>query len=208
MGKNGVVVVCCIMILFALLLFSGCASTSSVDKRFKELETKTDENKKEIERLSRKAESLDAKAEEAVQKSSQALTAIKEGGLAGRGTGELKMAGEKKINFEFNSYALGNIAQNVLDEIGKKMQENRSLILEIIGHTDSDGPESYNLLLGHNRAESAMRYLREKYDIPSYRMYIMSYGESKLENLEDSPKGKAENRRVILRLFGPQGSVE
>jgi len=208
MSRSSLVILGCVLVLFAVTLFSGCASTSSVNKRFKELEARTDENGKNIDKLSRKTDAVDSKADEALQKSSQALTAIKEGGMVGVGTEELTAQTEKKLNFEVNSYTLGNIAQNVLDEIGKKMQEKKGLVLEIIGHTDSDGPETYNLLLGHNRAESAMRYLREKYNIPSYRMYILSYGESKLQQIEDSPKNKAENRRVVLKLYGPQGSLD
>ena len=83
------------------------------------------------------------------------------------------------------------------------MQENASLVLEIMGHADQVGSDKYNLLLGHNRAENAQRYLREKYQIPLYRMYIVSYGESKPESITDSPEGQAANRRVILRLLGP-----
>jgi outer membrane protein OmpA-like peptidoglycan-associated protein len=208
MSKMKLVILGGALVLFAVVFFSGCASTSSVNKRFKELEARTDENSKNLDKLSRKTDAVDSKADEALQKSSEALTALKEGGMVGVGTEELTAQAEKKINFDVNSYTLGNIAQNVLDEIGKKMQEKKGLVLEIIGHTDSDGDETYNLLLGHNRAESAMRYLREKFNIPSYRMYILSYGETKLEKIEDSPKDKAENRRVILKLYGPQGSLD
>lgn len=198
MGKSGYVVLCFIVICFSLILFSGCATTSSVNKRFKEMEARIDENTSEVERLNRKSEATDTKAEDALQKASEALTVAK----SGRGPGELKPAGEMKINFEFDNYELSHIAQNVLDEVGKMMQEKPNLILEIMGHTDQAGSERYNLLLGHNRAESAMRYLQEKYSIPLYRMYILSYGKSKPEGTSDSPKERAANRRVVLRLFG------
>ncbi len=202
MSKSGLLSVCLILVFSCLMLFSGCASTSYVNKRFQEVESRLDGNDQEIERLSRKMVSTDSKAEEAVQKASEALTAA-EKAARGRGMGDLKVTGEKKINFEFNKYELTSIAKNVLDEVGKVMQEDRNLVLEIIGHTDAVGSDKYNLLLGHNRSESAMRYLQEKYTIPLYRMYIVSYGETKPESIADSPQGHAANRRVVLRLLGP-----
>lgn len=202
MVKSGFLAVCFILIFSSLMFFSGCASTSYVNKRIQEVETRIDGNEQEIDRLNRKTVSIDSKAEEAMQKASEAMTAAEEA-AKGRGLGDLKLTGEKKINFEFDKYELTSIAKNVLDEVGKMMQEDPNLVLEIIGHTDAIGSDKYNLLLGHNRSESVMRYLQEKYAIPLYRMYIVSYGESKPETENDSPKGRAANRRVILRLLGP-----
>lgn len=201
MGRRSYVVLSVILICFSLSLISGCASKSYVDKRFAEMDATTQENKDQIERLGRKSISVDSKAEEALQKASDAMDAARAAG--GFGMGELKQAGEEKLLFEFNQHELTNIGRNVLDEVGKQMQDNASLVLEIMGHADQVGSDKYNLLLGHNRAESAQRYLREKFEIPLYRMYIVSYGESKPESITDSPEGQAANRRVILRLLGP-----
>ncbi len=203
MGKSGILTICLILVFSSLILFSGCASTSYVNKRFSDMEGRLDGAEQEIDRLSRKAVSVDSKAEEAYQKASDAMDAAEEAARGARGLGEYEVTGEKRINFEFNSYELTSIATNVLDEVGKMMQEDRNLVLEIMGHTDAVGSDKYNLLLGHNRSESAMRYLQEKYDIPLYRMYIVSYGEFKPESENDSPKGRATNRRVLLRLLGP-----
>lgn len=201
MGKNVLTVFCCILVLSSLVVFSSCASKSYVDKRFAEMDARTQENKDQIERLGRKSISVDSKAEEALQKANDAMEAARAAG--GFGMGELKQAGEQRILFEFNQYQLTGIGKNVLDEVGKQMQDNTSLVLEIMGHADKVGSDKYNLLLGHNRAESALRYLKEKYEIPLYRMYIVSYGESKPQSITDSPEGQAANRRVVLRLLGP-----
>jgi peptidoglycan-associated lipoprotein len=201
MGRRSFAVLSVILICLSLSLISGCASKSYVDKRFAEMDARTQENKDQIERLGRKSISVDSKAEEALQKANDAMEAARAAG--GFGMGELKQAGEERILFEFNQYELTNIGKNVLDEVGKRMQDNTSLVLEIMGHADKVGSDTYNLLLGHNRAESAQRYLKEKFEIPLYRMYIVSYGESKPESIADSPKGDAANRRVVLRLLGP-----
>jgi outer membrane protein OmpA-like peptidoglycan-associated protein len=203
MGKKRFSVVCFVLLFSFLIFFLGCASTSYVNKRFSEMEGRLDGAEQEIDRLSRKAVSTDSKAEEAYQKATDAMAAAEEAARGARGLGEYEVTGEERINFEFNSYELTSIATNVLDEVGKRMQEDRHLVLEIMGHTDAVGSDKYNLLLGHDRSESAMRYLQEKYSIPLYRMYILSYGETKPESENDSPKGQAANRRVLLRLLGP-----
>jgi len=70
--------------------------------------------------------------------------------------------------------------------------------IEIQGHTDSIGSESYNLELGYKRAESAMRYLNMEQGIPLFRMNVISYGEFKPIADNATKEGRAQNRRVTL----------
>jgi outer membrane protein OmpA-like peptidoglycan-associated protein len=70
--------------------------------------------------------------------------------------------------------------------------------IEIQGHTDNIGSESYNLKLGHNRADAAMRYLNMEQGIPMFRMNVVSYGEYKPIADNSTREGRAQNRRVTL----------
>ncbi len=187
-----------------LLVFFGCASTKYVNEKVKELDDKIQQNRDQIKDLSGQVAQIDSKAEEAKRGSEQAQKDVQEALKKAVALGEYKELGRKEINFDFNKYALTNIAQDVLDEIGMMMQRNPQLVLEISGHTDAVGSKKYNLLLGHNRAESVKRYLSEKFGISLGRMYIVSFGELKPIAENDSPRGRAANRRVELRLLGPQ----
>ena len=191
------------LISVLLLAFLGCASTKYVNRKVEELEGKIQKNQDEIQTLSQNLDQVDRKAEEAKSSSEQALKDAQEALKKAVALGEYKEFWTKEINFDFDKYVLTNIGQNVLDEIGAKMQQGPQLILEISGHTDAVGSNKYNLLLGNNRAESVKRYLVEKFGISLARMYTVSFGESKPVAENDSPRGRAANRRVELRLLAP-----
>lgn len=193
--------VCLISVL--LLAFVGCASTKYVNQKVEELEGKLQQNKDRIDDLDQQLTQVDSKAEEAKSSSEEALREAQEALKKAVAMGEYKELGTKEMNFDFDRYTLTNIAQNVLDEIGMMMQKDPRLVLEISGHTDAIGSKNYNLLLGNNRAESVKRYLSEKFNISLGRMYTVSFGEFKPLAENDSPKGRAANRRVELRLLGP-----
>jgi OOP family OmpA-OmpF porin len=186
-----------------LLAFLGCASTKYVNRKVEELEGKIQKNQDEIQTLGQNLDQVDNKAEKAKSSSEQALKEAQEALKKAVALGEYKEFWRKEINFDFDKYILTNIGQNVLDEIGLKMQQDPQLILEISGHTDAIGNNNYNLLLGHNRAESVKRYLVEKFKISLARMYTVSFGESKPVAENDSPKGRTANRRAELRLLAP-----
>ena len=68
--------------------------------------------------------------------------------------------------------------------------------LNIIGHTDADGPEEANLVLSKQRAESVKNALMTIYDISGDRLQTEGKGESVSIGDNNTPDGKAQNRRV------------
>lgn len=94
---------------------------------------------------------------------------------------------------------LGDEARSALDELASRLKtENRNVYLEIQGHTDATGPESYNLKLGEERAEAACRYLNMEHGIPLHRMATISYGETAPVADNETREGRAQNRRVVV----------
>jgi peptidoglycan-associated lipoprotein len=187
-----------LLVLFGFLAW-GCASTSSVKKRTQEIEDKLNA---QTQQLDQKISAVDAKAEEAKNMASDARKKAEE--LAkSQGYAGYKVIGEKDVNFDFDRYDLTKISKDILDEIGTSMQQKPELILEIAGHTDNVGPDAYNLVLGNKRAETVRRYLADKFDIAIFRMFEISFGESKPKVLNDSKSGRATNRRATLMLLGP-----
>jgi OOP family OmpA-OmpF porin len=70
--------------------------------------------------------------------------------------------------------------------------------VEVAGHTDSRGNDSYNLKLSQRRAESVRDYLISM-GIESSRLTARGYGESQPVATNSTEGGRAQNRRVVLR---------
>ena len=77
------------------------------------------------------------------------------------------------------------------------MNKNPDNLFEIAGHTDSTGPDAYNMQLGERRA-SAVQGLLVDEGITSSRLKVHSYGETKPIESNDTKEGRAANRRVEI----------
>lgn len=103
------------------------------------------------------------------------------------------------VRFEFNSDELTAAAKAILDRVALSLNEWSEIRVEIAGHTDSKGSESYNLRLSQRRSESVRSYLQGK-GVDASRMTAVGFGETRLR--VDPEKGEADrraNRRVELR---------
>jgi len=100
--------------------------------------------------------------------------------------------------FPTNKYELSKEAQDALNAFAERLKsENKNVYLEIQGHTDSTGSESYNMQLGHDRAEAVRRYLN-KQGVALNRMSTISYGASEPVESNKTKDGRAKNRRVVV----------
>ncbi len=106
-----------------------------------------------------------------------------------------------KLNFRFNSYKLDDKMQESLDDLASKIKDQNGYVIQIEGYTDSVGDKEYNYDLSQKRAQSVVRYLADKYDIPLYRMFIIGLGENKPVEPNKTRAGRAENRRVEVHLL-------
>ncbi len=89
-----------------------------------------------------------------------------------------------------------------IDELVARLKvEHRNVYLEIEGHTDSTGPEPHNLQLGLQRAEAVKMYLYDIHKVPLHRMNVLSFGETWPAAPNDTPEGRAQNRRVVIRVL-------
>ncbi|MBK7097209.1 MAG: OmpA family protein [Sphingobacteriales bacterium] len=114
-------------------------------------------------------------------------------------------AGQKfvlnNIFFETNKATLNTVASTDLDRLVKYLQDNPSARVEIQGHTDSRGSVSLNNRLSKNRAVSVMNYLIEK-GIAANRLVANGYGSSQPADTNSTPEGRANNRRVEVKILG------
>ncbi len=105
---------------------------------------------------------------------------------------------DDSVKFPTDVHALSPEAEARLNEFAERLKtENRNVYLEIQGHTDATGPESYNDRLGGERAEAVRKYLA-KQGVALNRMATISYGEEEPVAPNDTPEGRAQNRRVAI----------
>jgi outer membrane protein OmpA-like peptidoglycan-associated protein len=109
---------------------------------------------------------------------------------------------ENQGNFAFGNAALPEEAKGRLDELVATLQADpANVYFEIEGHTDNIGAAALNERLGFERAESVMRYLYERHQVPLHKMNVISYGEDKPLGPNESREGRAQNRRVVVRVL-------
>ncbi len=105
-----------------------------------------------------------------------------------------------KIQFAPNSSQLTPESKATLDSLDTLLQEFKSAVIEVGGHTDSQGSEEYNLELSQQRANSVVRYLVEK-GTQATQLKAKGYGESKPIADNAAESGRAANRRIELALL-------
>jgi len=109
---------------------------------------------------------------------------------------------EDQGNFKFGKTVLPDEAKQKLDEMVAQMkQDPKNIYLEIEGHTDSIGAPATNEKIGLQRAEAVKRYLYEQYQIPLHKMNVISYGKDKPIAPNKTKEGRAQNRRVVIKVL-------
>lgn len=103
------------------------------------------------------------------------------------------------INFAFDSAAIAADQRPVLDEICPVMRDSDINLFQIVGHTDTSGPDDYNERLSRLRAEEVSRYLISSCEIDSSRLTTLGLGERFPRNA-DNPRAD-ENRRVEFQAL-------
>jgi len=109
---------------------------------------------------------------------------------------------EAKGGFKFGKTDLPDDAKAALDKMITDLQADpKGVFFEIEGHTDSVGNPRTNEQLGMKRAEAVKRYLYETHQVPLHKINVISYGEEKPVSDNKTKQGRAENRRVVLRML-------
>ena len=109
---------------------------------------------------------------------------------------------EDQGNFKFGETTLPDEAKRRLDEMVSQLKTNsRNIYLEIEGHTDAIGDKMTNEKIGLARAEAVKRYLYEQHQIPLHKMNVISYGMEKPVAANTTKAGRAQNRRVVIKVL-------
>ena len=102
-----------------------------------------------------------------------------------------------EIKFPFNVSDLPPSVSTFLDEYANMLKLNSFLSIQVAGHTDSKGSETYNLKLSEERAKNVYNYL-VKQGVDTSQLSYKGYGETVLKNIKDGTN--AENRRIEFKI--------
>jgi len=110
------------------------------------------------------------------------------------------------VNFRVNSAVLSPEAKQQLDALAEKASAAKGYMIEVGGHTDSTGSEAKNFRLSQQRADAVVQYLAVNHKIPT-RRFVAPMGYGKTESVADNttPAGRAQNRRVEVKMLLNRG---
>lgn len=103
------------------------------------------------------------------------------------------------LTFATNQATIQPQFQSTLDQVAATLAEYPQTMIDVLGFTDSDGTEAYNQALSERRAQSVFNYLATR-GVSPVRMATMGYGETRPIATNETPEGKAQNRRVEIKV--------
>ena len=216
-------------LLFVIpLVMLGAGSTACATKKFvrgevgqvntkvQGLSTQLEETQERTKKNEARIAEVDTKADEAGKSASAAQSsadaAKADAAKADAHAAAVESASKKLIyevvlnedegNFKFGKVDLPDEAKQKIDEMVSHMKADpKNIFIEIEGHTDNVGSKVYNQTLGLERAEAVKRYLYEAHQVPLHKINVISYGEDKPVSPNNTKDGRAQNRRVVIKVL-------
>jgi outer membrane protein OmpA-like peptidoglycan-associated protein len=108
---------------------------------------------------------------------------------------------ETSVKFGFNKDNLTPKAKEALDQLAGTIASTKGYIIALEGSTDSVGSSEYNYELSQRRANSVIQYLASKFNVPAHKIYVIGLGKDKPVETNKTSAGRADNRRVDVRLM-------
>jgi peptidoglycan-associated lipoprotein len=188
----------------------------SLSQSLEETQERTKRNEARIGEVDQKAQAARSAADQAqsaaMTADGKAVSATESAKMAADKASAVEMATRKIVyevvlsedsgNFKFGQATLPDEAKAKIDEVvNQLLADPKGAYFEIEGHTDNVGTKEVNERLGLERAEAVKMYLYEQHKIPLHRMNIISYGEDKPVAPNTTSEGRAQNRRVVIRIL-------
>ncbi len=198
--------------------------TTPLINKTNELDDMTAQNSKEIKDVDTRAQAgiaaVNAKTadvEQKTQAANQTATAAQQTADAANGRVSVltntvanldnyHAVAETSVKFGFNKDNLTPKAKEALDQLAGSIASTKGYIIALEGSTDSVGSAEYNYGLSQRRADSVIQYLASKYNVPAHKIYVIGLGKDKPIESNKTSAGRADNRRVDVRLMTNQVS--
>src|ERR1700754_844119 len=192
----------------------------AVESRAAPLEERADTTENKLSQVEANAQRLSGQLEELAAVSN----AARGGAKAAQATADAAVAGVNAtnerisalddyqpqdtaaVNFRSGSSILLPDSKAKLDEIATKALNAKGYVLEVTGFADTNGSIKRNQLLSQQRADAVIRYLVESHQIPLRRIVTpFGYGETNPVADNETKEGRAQNRRVEIKLLVNKG---
>lgn len=118
----------------------------------------------------------------------------------GAGCAEKQVVTLEGVFFAFDKTDLTEPSKVVLDNAARILTSNPNVTVEVAGHTDNVGTPQYNIKLSQGRTDSVVRYLVSK-GVKAVNLQSKGYGLTQPKASNDTPEGRAINRRVEFRIL-------
>ena len=112
-----------------------------------------------------------------------------------------------RINFANNSSKIENYSMGKVENFAQFLLNNKGSMVKIVGHTDSIGEDTSNLLLSRSRANAVVQKLIEL-GVSSARIFSTGRGEKQPIASNSSPEGRRLNRRIEAQLSYPNRKIK
>jgi outer membrane protein OmpA-like peptidoglycan-associated protein len=222
-----------VLIVGAMALTVGCATKKNVSQQVTPVINKVDELDDRTAQTTRGIRDLDQRTQQGIQGvEAHATTADQKAVAAGQQADQAQQLAssansgvnaltervqnldnyrpvtEAAVHFGFNKAELTRKDKQQLDEIGQQIPNVKGYIVQIEGRTDSVGDPNYNYELSQRRAAAVTQYLASRYDVPAHKVYIIGLGKDAPVEKNNTAQGRAENRRVDVRLMSNNQQAE
>ena len=176
------------------------------EARIGQVDTKAEAAGKSAEAAQSSATAAQNSANQAAQAARQVDTKVDKVAadlVAGRKLVYEVTLSEDQGNFKFGKTVLPDEAKAKIDQVVNdlKSQQGKDIYIEIEGHTDNVGAKETNYEIGMKRAEEVKQYLYTQHQIPLHKINVISYGEDKPVAPNNTRAGRAQNRRVVIRVL-------
>jgi outer membrane protein OmpA-like peptidoglycan-associated protein len=185
----------------------------TLGRSLEETQERTRQNEAKIGDVDQRAQAAAGQAKQAADQAQNSATAAASTANAANTKAEEVDKASKRLvyevvlnedqgNFKFGKTDLPDEAKAKLDEMINQLKADpKGAYFEIEGHTDNVGPAEVNQKLGLERAEAVKMYLYEQHQIPLFKMNVISYGEEKPVAPNKTRAGRAQNRRVVIKVL-------
>ena len=185
------------------------SKVDTLSKSVEENQERTKANEARIGEVDQRAAAADQKAAQAGQRADAAYTAAEAVNTRADAIEKASkrlvyevVLSEDKGNFKFGKAVMPDEAKAEIDTLVQKLKsEPNGAFIEIEGHTDAAGTPEANYRLGLQRAENVKRYIYEQHQVPLHRINVISYGEDKPIAPNKTRDGRAQNRRVVIKVL-------
>jgi OOP family OmpA-OmpF porin len=221
-----------LMLAATLVATIGCSTKTYVRQQTTPLINKTNElddltakNSKDIKDVDQRAQAgiqaVQARAAEIDQKALAAGSEAEKAQLSANGASQrvdsltnavvnldnYRPVVETAVHFGFNKDTLTKDAKEAIDQLAASVATTKGYIITVEGATDSVGNSEYNYDLSQRRADAVIQYLAAEKSVPAYKIYMIGLGKDKPVETNKTASGRAENRRVNIRLMTNTGAT-